>query len=391
MTITSFVLFLGFADMGIGNGLTARIAEAHGADDPERIPTLVSGAFYFLLPLSIVLLAVFVWVIHSVDLRALYGIRSSLAGQEAGAATLFLLACTFISMPLSIVLRVETGFQQGFVADMWNAAGSLLGLIAVIAVIHRGGGLPAMVLAMAGFPQLVTACNWIAQFFFIRPTLRPRLHLFRSRVALQLLAVGALFFVQQCFGLIYYLSDNLVIARTMGATEVARYAVLQRLFSIGLVTQYLVTPLWPAVGEALARGDFAWASRTARRAIVVTLFMGALCATVLLLASRYLVTRWSGIDPGPIDLFRVGFAVWVILVGYIATMNALLNQERMMRRHVFIFGVASLASLAIKIGFARHGSLTGVIWGTNLAFGLLYVIPTLFLALKHVVPNCLEA
>jgi len=159
MTITSFVLFLGFADMGIGNGLTARIAEAHGADDPERIPILVSAAFYFLLPLSILLLAVIVWVTNSVDLLSLYGVRSALASREAGPATLFLLACTFISMPLSIVLRVESGFQQGFVADLWNACGSLLGLIAVIVVIHRGGGLPAMVLAMAGFPQLITACN----------------------------------------------------------------------------------------------------------------------------------------------------------------------------------------------------------------------------------------
>ena len=54
--------------------------------------------------------------------------------------------------------------------------------------------------------------------------------------------------------------------------------------------------------------------------------------------SRYLVTRWSGVDPGPIDLFPVGFAVWVVLVGYIAIMNALLNQDRMMRSHVIIFG-----------------------------------------------------
>ena len=96
------------------------------------------------------------------------------------------------------------------------------------------------------------------------------------------------------------------------------------------------------------------------------------------------MTRWSGVDPGPIHLFRALFAVWGGLVGYIATMNALLNQDRMMRSHVIIFGAASLTSLAIKISFARHGSLTGVIWGTNIAFGAMYVIPTLFLALKDV-------
>jgi len=384
MSITSFVLFLGFADMGIGNGLTVRIAEANGADDLARIPVLVSAAFYFLLPLSVGFLALFAWLVRTIDLPTFYGVHTQLAILEARPATLSLLACTFISMPLSVVLRVETGFQQGFVADLWNALGSLLGLAAVVLVIHQGGSLPAMVLALAGVPQLVTACNWSWQFFISRSALKPRLRLFNTPVALELLSMGGLFFVQQCFGLIYYLSDNLVIARTMGSTEVARYAVLQRLFSLGLVTQYLVMPLWPAVAEALARRDFAWASRTTKRAICLTIFVGLLCSVPLLLSSRVLVTRWSGIDPGPIDILRVGFAVWVILVGYIATMGVFLNQTLMMRRHLCIYGAASLASLAIKICFAMHGSLAGVIWGTNIAFGVIYVVPSIVLALKQI-------
>lgn len=383
MTITSFVLFLGFADLGIGNGLTVRIAQADGIDDQKRSAVLVSAAFYFLLPLSAVLSLTAIGVIHSIDLGALYGIRSPLASGEAAQATLFLLACTFAAMPLSVVLRVQTGLQQGFVADIWNAAGNLLGLIAVILVIRKSGGLPAMVLAMAGMPQVITLCNWVVQFFFVRPSLRPRLRLFCPNIALSLLAMGGMFFVQQCFGLIYYVSDNLVIARTMGSIEVARYALVQRLFSIGFATQYLVTPLWPAVGEALARRDFAWASQTARRAILFTVTVGLLFSVPLLLSSRYLITLWSGTDPGPMDLLRVGFAVWVVLIGYIAAMNAILNQELTMRRHLVILGAASLTSLAIKIAFALHGSLAGVVWGSNVAFGVIYVVPTLMLAFSH--------
>lgn len=383
MTITSFVLFLSFADLGIGNGLTVRIAQADGNDNQEKSAVLVSAAFYFLLPLSIVLLALSIGGMRFINWTALYGVRSLLARSEAGMATLALLVCTFAAMPLGVVLRVETGLQQGFVGDLWNAAGNLLGLAAVIVVIQQGGGLPAMVLAAAGMPQLSTACNWVVQFFFVRPALRPRLSLFHTQTAIGLLAMGSLFLLQQCCGLIYYVSDNLVIAQTMGATAVARYAVIQRLFSIGFVTQYLVTPLWPAIGEALARGDFGWAQRMARRAVVTTVLVGSMFGILLLLPSRYLITRWSGIDPGPIDLLRIGFAVWVVFIGYIAAMNAILNQELTMRRHLLILGAASLASLALKIYFARHGSLVGVVWGSNIAFGAIYVIPTLSLALRR--------
>lgn len=391
MTITSFVLFLGFADLGLGSGLTARIAEADGDDDHHRIERLVTCAFYTLLALCILLLVSFACILPFVNWRLLYGLHTALAAQEAGLATTILVLCTLASMPLGTVLRVQAGYQQGFVADLWNATGSLLALIGILLVVEHGGGLSALVLTVAGIPLLVTLCNWLVQFHFVRPSLRPKLALFDSCIARQLLAVGGIFFVQQCFGLIYYLSDNLVIARTMGAVQVAHYAVVQRIFSIGLITQYLVAPLWPALGEALSRRDFRWAARAARRALLAAFVVSTLAAIPLLAASRTLIERWSGVDPGPIDLLRVGFAVWVVLVGYIATMSALLNQERMMRRHVAIYGSASIASLILKIVFATHDSVAGVIWATNIGFGVLYVVPTLLLARRTLGPVAMEA
>jgi O-antigen/teichoic acid export membrane protein len=380
MTLTSFVLFINFADFGIGNGLTTRIAESHGREDNVEAAHLVSSAFYCLLCLSLMLFALFACASSFINWGAIYGIKSSAAIAEAGWATAVLFVCTIANMPLGVVMRVQLGFQEGFVADIWNATGSLLALAGILVAVHHGGGLPTLVLAMAGMPLLATAINSYYQFAYVRPSLRPRLRLFSLVTAGQLLSVGAIFFAQQCFGLIYYLSDNLVIAHFMGASSVARYAVLQRTFSLGVITQYMVAPLWPAISEAIARYDMKWARRTARRAIVGSIVLGLTWSIPLLVLSRWLMKHWAGFDPGPVDLLRVGFAVWVILVGYIATMNALLNQRITIRKHVCIFGAASLASLALKIFFARQGSIAGVIWATDLSFSVLYVIPTALLA-----------
>lgn len=390
MTMTSLVLFLGSADLGLGNGLTSRIAEADGKNAHERAATFVTCAFYSLLLVSVVMAIVFGLAMRFIDWSAWYGVTSALAAHEAVTATCILVFCMLASLPLGTVLRVQAGFQRGFISDCWTAAGSLLALCGVLLVIRSGHGLPALVFTVAGIPLVVTLCNWIVQFVFIRPDLRPRLHLFKASVARSLLAVGGIFFAQQCFGLIYYLSDNLVIARTMGAVEVAHYAVVQRIFSIGLITQFLMVPLWPALGEALARRDFDWAARAGKRAIFLACILSGLCALTLLAASRSLVTRWSGVDPGPIDLLRVGFAVWVVLVGYIATMNAILNQKGVMKRHILLFGAAALGSLVLKILFARHGSVAGVIWSTDIAFGILYVGPTLLLARSTFHPRAAE-
>ena len=390
MTITSFVLFLGFADLGIGNGLTTRVAESHGRENQAEAAKYVSCAFYFLLPLCAILILIFAVIFRHINWRSVYGIQTPLAIREAGFATAVLLVCSALNMPLGTALRVELGYQEGFIADIWNASGSLLALAGIIFVVGRGGSLPQLVLAVAGLPLLVNAANWIVQFWFIRPGLRPRSRLFDFDTARHLLAIGGLFFAQQCFGLIYYLSDNIVIARTMGATEVARYAIVQRIFSIGLITQYLVAPLWPAISEAVARNDLHWAAHSARRSLAGILLLGTAFSVSLLMASRYLIKRWSGFDPGPIDSLRIGFAVWVVLVGYIATMNALLNQKGVMKQHVLIFGLAALVSLGLKLVFAAHGSVAGVIWATNIGFGSIYVVPAALLSLKSLSVRALE-
>ena len=384
MTMTSFVLFLGFADLGVGNGLAAAVAEAHGREDEGQAQRQVSCGFFLLCSLGLSFLLLFAALYPFISWARVYGTSTPLAGHEAGPATAVLMLCTALSMPLGTVLRVQMGYQQGFVGDLWNAGGNALALIGILFVTRVGGGLPALVMAVAGAPVLATALNWGVQFFRVRPWLRPQLRLFDRETAFRLAAVGGLFFVQQCFGLIYYVSDNIVIARTMGSAQVAQFAVMQRIFSMGLLAQYFMVPLWPAIGEAIARRDFAWAHRIIRRAMALSLGLGSCCALVLLFASGYLMKRWSGVNVGGIDPLRVGFAVWVVLVGYIAAMNAILNQPAVMVRHLKLFGAGALVSLALKIFFARHGSLSGVVWGTILGYGVVYIVPATRLAFRSV-------
>ena len=118
--------------------------------------------------------------------------------------------------------------------------------------------------------------------------------------------------------------------------------------------------------------------------MTISLGLGSFSALCLLFISGPLMKRWAGVDMGGIDLLRVGFAVWVVLVGYIAAMNAILNQPAVMVWHLKLFGAATLVSLALKIAFARQGSLCGVVWGTVIGFSVVYVVPATRLAFRSV-------
>lgn len=384
MTITSCVLFMGFADFGIGNGLTASIAAADGLDDRGEARRKVSSGFFLLMLIALVLGLVLAACYPMIPWASLYGTKTALAATEAGPASVVLILCTAVSMPIGTVLRIQLGYQEGYVGDLWNALGNLLALGGVLVATHSRGSLPMLVCAVTGIPVLTTTVNCLTQFYYVRPWLRPSLRLFDAKAAWHLGAVGSLFFVQQCFGLIYYVSDNIVISRVMGAAHVAEYAVMQRIFSIGLVAQYFMAPLWPAIGEAVVRRDLSWARTIVIRAIAFSVGTGMVCGTIMLFLSRYLMKRWSGVDLGTMDSMRIGFAIWVVLVGYLAAMNAILNQPGVMRRHLLLFGSASVASLLLKVEFARHGLLSGIVWATIIGFGTIYVVPAARLAFRSV-------
>jgi len=79
----------------------------------------------------------------------------------------------------------------------------------------------------------------------------------------RILQGGLLFFVLQLGVTVAYASDNLIIAKILGLDDVAQYSVVSKMFEgVLMVFGLAVTPLWPAYGEAKARGDLHWIKKT---------------------------------------------------------------------------------------------------------------------------------
>src|SRR5690349_19553868 len=55
ITISSLILLLGFADLGVGNGLLNAIAQANGRDDRHDAESYVSSAFFVLCGVTVLL------------------------------------------------------------------------------------------------------------------------------------------------------------------------------------------------------------------------------------------------------------------------------------------------------------------------------------------------
>ena len=98
--------------------------------------------------------------------------------------------------------------------------------------------------------------NWLREFTRTRPWLFPRWHLLEWATTWRLAHLGFLFLVLQIGAAIAFTSDNVIASRVLGPVAAARYATAQRLFMLApFAIALAIVPLWPAYGEANARGD----------------------------------------------------------------------------------------------------------------------------------------
>lgn len=380
MTISSVIAMLGFADLGMGNGLVNAVSESDGKNDIEAAKKYISSAFFLLFAIATFLFIVFVTIYWFVPWARVYNVTSPLAIKEAGPATAVLLCSFFINMPLGVVQRTQMGYQEGFRTNIWTAVGSILGLIGVLVAIYCKAGLIWLVLAMAGGPVLAVLCNWYDFFFRLRRWLHPRWNAFDWKAGRKVAGTGVLFLILQIFAIIGNSSDNIVIAQVLGASAVAGYAVTQKLFTVTQVAQYFIVPLWPAFGEAMARNDRAWARRTLNRALIFSFALGALTALPLVFWGKQIIAIWVGPDVIPSTFLLLGFAFWVFLAGYGGVMSTFLNSGALLSKQTWFYVLASVTAVILKVVLVANWHIAGVIWATVLGYGIFYVIPSARLA-----------
>lgn len=373
--VGSVVGMLVFADFGLGNGLVTAIGEVQGTDDATA-HRYVSSGFALLGGLAAILGLCFALIYAVVPWAAFFNVSTPAAVQEAGPTMAVFFACFLASLPLGVASRVQLGYQEGYFGAIWTGAGSLLSLVALTLVIRAGGSLPLLVLALSGGPVIGLLGNTLFEFRARRAWLAPNFALADRGAAERLLRLGFLFFVLQLAVAVAYLSDVLVAARMVGPSAAADYTIAYRLFMIVPALLNLgLTPLWPAYAEAIARGDMPWVRHTLRRSTVIAGAGAVIVVGPLLVAARWVLSVWVGPAVTPPDGLLVGMAVWAVLSSTFNSIAMLFNGAAVMRFQVVVASVMAVASVGASVLLASRFGVSGVIWGTVLAYLLFAAIP----------------
>jgi O-antigen/teichoic acid export membrane protein len=192
-----------------------------------------------------------------------------------------------------------------------------------------------------------------------------------------------MFFVLQCAYTLAFTSDNIVIAQILGATAVAVYAVPQKLFSfVSMVVSLAINPLWPAYGEAIARGDVAWVRRVFFGSLWLTLAVTVPVCTLLALAGPWILRVAVGKSlHAPMSLLVV-LALWGVVSTVSTAFSMLLNGAGVLKVQTMIAVVVSLSNLALSIYLTRRLGVVGVCLG-SIVTQLLITLPVSLVLIRN--------
>lgn len=376
IAISSVIALLGITDFGFGNGLVNEIARAHGRNDRDMARSSISSALALLVGVAAMLGGALALAYPSIPWARVFNVSSSEAAADAGPAMAVFAACFLAGLPLSIVPRVQAGYQEGFHNSLWQAMGNVAALIGLLLAIAREASLPWLVGLMAGLPVAATLANGIHLFGVRRPWLRPRLTSITTVACRRLLRSGSLFFVLQVAAVATFTSDALIIAQLFGTATVPEYSIPMRLFSLApMLLSMVLSPLWPAYGESLARGDVAWIRKTLVRSLKLSLLATGIPSLILVLLGRPLLSLWVGPNLHVPILLLAGMGLWTMMSGAGESVAMFMNGTNAIRFQAVTASVTCVAAVTAKIAFGHWVGLPGVVLGTLLAYGLCSAVP----------------
>lgn len=266
LVINSILIGIDSIDVGLGNGLRNKLAEAMALGNRDLARKQVSTTFFMLILLIVPLVLVLLVVLSQMDVYGVLNVNPRMVPHLTGIlmASVGIMGSTLI---FKFVGNMYMGLQLPAVNNLLVVSGQTvaLGILFIVSLFGKSD-LMTVALIFTLSPLAVYLLAWPISFCGRYKFLAPSLHCFDKASLRPLLSLGLVFFIIQISGLMLFMSSNIIISNVMNPAEVTPYQIAYRYFSIFFMLFTIVaTPLWSATTDAYTRGDREWISGVIRK------------------------------------------------------------------------------------------------------------------------------
>ena len=170
-----------------------------------------------------------------------------------------------------------------------------------------------------------------------------------------LLKLGVQFFIIQIAGVIQFQMVNFLIIRYYGAEDVTAYNIANKYYGIiYMVWGILITPLWAAVTEALAKNDVEWVVRAERKYLKMLVPFIA-CAIAMLLISPFAYHIWVGDNVQISPMLNLTIMIYNVVIMFGSTFVYILNGAGILKVQTVVCCISPIVFIGVTYMLINMG------------------------------------
>lgn len=353
-------------ELGLGLALVTRLAEPLALGEHERLRRISSSVFFAQVVLAttwLPILAVLSLALPWSQLLDLDSVDGSVFGQ-----CLLIVAIGFaIGVPGNYGLRVLFAQQRTAAYWTWQAISSVVVIGTSVLMLAWVPDVRWLVAASFVSPAVVASLATV-HVLVRQPEWRPRRWAWSREELGGVLSLGPALSIAALLTAAFQNLDRVLVSVFLGPAAVGVYGITVRLASIPQqLGSMMLLPLWPACGEAIAKGDTPWLRRTMVRLELLMLGLGVVVVAGFSLLGDEVLAVFAG------DGFEASFELRLVVATAVAgslciiPLGMLLNAAGL-RLYLLAIPLACIA-LALVVGVSLVDRLGSVGVATGMALG----------------------
>ncbi|MCE5345220.1 MAG: oligosaccharide flippase family protein [Bacteroidales bacterium] len=352
ITLTSIIGWLGYFDIGLGNGLRNRFAEAVALGDHKMAKVYVSTTYAVLGGILFILALLFTLFNRFLNWPKILNAPDSMRA-ELGHLALIIIVLFCSQLLLQLLVTVLTANQQPAKASAFNLAGSFVSLAAIFILTKTTtGNLIYLGIAISLAPVVILFLSSIWFYTHQYQAYSPSISYVDFRYIRRLLGLGIKFFILQIATLILYQTSNLIIAHLSGSESVTLYNIAFKYFNIvPMFMLIIMMPLWSAFTDAWTRKEVPWITNTMKKLNYIWIALSIL-VVVMMIFSSPVYKLWVGSDLHVPFSISIALAVSIIVNIGAYIYSIFLNGVGIIKIQLLlsVFGTIIFIPLAIFLG-----------------------------------------
>lgn len=373
LTISAIIQWFAFFDIGLGNGLRTKLAEALALDDKETARVYISSVFAIITVIASLMFIGFFTAGWFISWNAVLN-TNIIANSELFKIVIMVFFFFCIGFVLSLLSSILQAMQKYALNAIIGLISQILGLLAIFILVKTTKGSLFYLCLIYGAKSSVVLL--IASFVMFAGSLklyRPAIKYIQFKKALPLLNLGVKFFINQILYLIVTQTSVILVVQFFGPEDVTIYNLAVRYMTITSMGYLMVlTPFLSAFTEAYTKREFGWIRKTINQINWLWL-LTSLVTIAMIFGYKLFFKMWVG-NTIMIPLYLIiSLAISAIVGMWNATYGLFLNGIG--KIHLQLYILAFQAILFFPLSFLFY----------KLGFGLVsIVVPQIIFAISGV-------